>query len=369
MSRSKLRLTSDSLRLRYSIRSAIVPIFRPSSALSSSRSGRRAIAPSSFMTSHSTAAGVRPARRARSQQASVWPARTSTPPSWAMSGNTWPGCTMSSARASRAAATLMVSARSAAEMPVAMPSAASIDTVKLVPWRERFCSTIGLKARRSACASVIGMQMRPRPCRARKLTLSAVTKSAANTRSPSFSRSSSSTSTTIRPARSSATISATGLMAADSLRMAAIICPALLEAEGLLHALQRLLLHRPLAPADQAAVDDEVVAVDEARGVRGEEHRRAGDVIGEPGARDRLQLGETGLDRLGALLCRLDGQPQRLAEDPGGDASGRNAIHAHAAFPQLHRDHRGQMHDRRLGRAVDHRAGKSGAYPGDAAVV
>ena len=102
--------------------------------------------PSSRMISHSTAAGVSPASRARSQQASVWPARTSTPPGCAISGNTWPGCTMSSGVASGAAATLTVSARSCAEMPVAMPSAASIETVKLVPWRERFCSTIGLQA-------------------------------------------------------------------------------------------------------------------------------------------------------------------------------------------------------------------------------
>ena len=47
--------------------------------------------PSSRMISHSTAAGVRPARRARSQQASVCPARTSTPPGCAISGKTWPG--------------------------------------------------------------------------------------------------------------------------------------------------------------------------------------------------------------------------------------------------------------------------------------
>ena len=64
MSRSNARCTSDSLRLRYSIRSAMVPILRPCSAANSMRSGRRAIEPSSRMISHSTAAGVRPARRA-----------------------------------------------------------------------------------------------------------------------------------------------------------------------------------------------------------------------------------------------------------------------------------------------------------------
>src|SRR5438477_7792584 len=220
MSRSSVRCTSDSLRLRYSIRSAMVPILSWCSAPKCSRSGSRAIAPSSRMISHSTAAGVRPASRARSQQASVCPARTSTPPGCAMSGKTWPGCTMSSGRASRAEAILMVSARSCAEIPVEMPSAASIETVKLVPWRERFCSTMGLRPRRCACSSVIGMQIRPRPCRARKLIFSAETNSAANTRSPSFSRSSSSTRTTMLPARISATISAVGAMAAVSRRMA-----------------------------------------------------------------------------------------------------------------------------------------------------
>src|SRR2546421_585897 len=54
--------------------------------------------PSSFMISHSTAAGWRPASCARSQQASVCPARTSTPPACAMSGNTWPGWTKSAAK-------------------------------------------------------------------------------------------------------------------------------------------------------------------------------------------------------------------------------------------------------------------------------
>ncbi len=55
--------------------------------------------------------------------------------------------------------------------------------------------------------------MRPRPCRAMKLIASGVTQSAASTRSPSFSRSSSSTSTTIRPALRSAMMSVIGAMA------------------------------------------------------------------------------------------------------------------------------------------------------------
>src|SRR5688572_9426880 len=65
------------------------------------------------------------------------------------------------------------------------------------------------------------MQMSPRPCLARKLTFSGVTKSAPKTRSPSFSRSSSSTRTTISPARIAWMTSATGLMAAVSRRISA----------------------------------------------------------------------------------------------------------------------------------------------------
>ncbi len=89
--------------------------------------------PSSFMISQITAAGVRPASSVRSQPASVWPARISTPPFCALSGKIWPGCTMSAGLAWRATAACTVRARSAAEMPVVTPSAASIETVKLVP--------------------------------------------------------------------------------------------------------------------------------------------------------------------------------------------------------------------------------------------
>ena len=51
-----------------------------------SRSGMRAIVPSSFMISQITPAGFSPASRARSTEASVWPARPSTPPLRARSG-------------------------------------------------------------------------------------------------------------------------------------------------------------------------------------------------------------------------------------------------------------------------------------------
>ena len=54
-----------------------------------------------------------------------------------------------------------------------------------------------------AVSAVIGRQIRPRPKRAMKLIESGVTISAAIARSPSFSRSSSSTRMTIRPLRNS----------------------------------------------------------------------------------------------------------------------------------------------------------------------
>ena len=49
------------------------------------RSGTRAIVPSSFVISQITPDGLRPARRARSTAASVWPMRSSTPPGRARS--------------------------------------------------------------------------------------------------------------------------------------------------------------------------------------------------------------------------------------------------------------------------------------------
>ena len=70
-------------------------IFSPCRSQYGTRSGTRAIVPSSFMISQTTPAGFRPASRARSTAASVCPARWSTPPSRARSGKTWPGWTRS----------------------------------------------------------------------------------------------------------------------------------------------------------------------------------------------------------------------------------------------------------------------------------
>ena len=119
-----------------------MPIFRPWRWAKATRSGRRAIVPSSFITSQMTPAALSPASRAMSTAASVWPARTRTPPSRARSGKTWPGVAMSVAPERGSMATATVRARSWAEMPVVTPSRASIDTVKAVSWREELACAI-----------------------------------------------------------------------------------------------------------------------------------------------------------------------------------------------------------------------------------
>src|SRR5690606_26161620 len=135
--------------------------------------------------------------------------RRSTPPSRALRGKTWPGRERSDGRASSRIAVRIVVARSCAEMPVVTPSRASIETVKAVSRLAVLCWTIGGRSRRSAIAFVIARQTTPPVWRIMKASRSGVTASAARTRSPSFSRSSSSTRITGRPALSSATSSGT----------------------------------------------------------------------------------------------------------------------------------------------------------------
>src|SRR5438445_6381715 len=114
-----------------------------------------------------------------------------------------PGCTRSSGTAVGSAITWMVRARSAALMPVVMPRAASTLTWKSVLNVSRFCTTI--RSTPSCCnrSAVVGTQINPRPNLAMKLTASAVACSAAMIKSPSFSRSASSTTITIWPFRKS----------------------------------------------------------------------------------------------------------------------------------------------------------------------
>ena len=195
----------------------MVPILMPCSCANLIKSGRRAIVPSSLSTSQITEAGSSPASCARSQPASVCPARTSTPPSRATIGKVWPGITKSDGLALRATAACTVRDRSCAEMPVVTPSAASIDIVNAVPFGLVLWCAICISPNWCARASVMVRQTRPRACVTMKLIASGVTWSAARMMSPSFSRSSSSTSTTMRPARISSTISSTDAMADDSL--------------------------------------------------------------------------------------------------------------------------------------------------------
>ena len=145
------------------------------------------------MISQITAAGVSPAILAKSTLPSVWPVRTKTPPSRARNGNTCPGLTISADVAPVATAALIVVKRSWAEIPVETPSAASIETVKAVSYLEALCLTIMGIFNVSINLFAIGKQIKPRASTAIKLIISGVILSAAITKSPSFSRSSSST--------------------------------------------------------------------------------------------------------------------------------------------------------------------------------
>src|SRR5580704_6287109 len=95
----------------------------------------------------------------------------------------------------------MVRARSYAEMPVVTPTRASIASQNAVPYCDVFSALMGPRRRWSSRSSVMVRQTRPRPNLAMKLMASGVTFSAARVMSPSFSRSSSSTTTIMRPAR------------------------------------------------------------------------------------------------------------------------------------------------------------------------
>ena len=136
--------------------------------------------------------------------------RSSTPPGLDFSGKTWPGWTRSRGRAAGSIATWIVRARSAAEMPVVTPSRASIETVKGVWNGDSFLAAIRSSPSSSQRSGVSDRQISPRPCVAMKLIASGVTNWAAIVRSPSFSRSSSSQTTTIRPARISSIASSIG---------------------------------------------------------------------------------------------------------------------------------------------------------------
>ena len=90
-------------------------------------------------------------------------------------------------------------ARSAAEIPVLTPDRASIETVNAVSNADSFLAAIRSRPRSSQRSGVSARQISPRPSLAMKLIASGVTNWAAIVRSPSFSRFSSSTTTTIFP--------------------------------------------------------------------------------------------------------------------------------------------------------------------------
>ncbi len=149
------------------------------------------------------AAGCSPARRARSTAASVWPLRRNTPASWAYSGFIWPGRPNVSGTDSGSASARMVAQRSSMLTPVEQPSSLSTVTVNGVPNIEVFCSTWWGSSSSLQRDMVRGTHSTPRAFLSIKFTCSGVIFSAATMRSPSFSRSSSSTTITILPWRKS----------------------------------------------------------------------------------------------------------------------------------------------------------------------
>jgi hypothetical protein len=92
----------------------------------------RAMLPSGFISSHSTPPACSRPAPPGPPAASVWPCRSSTPPARAISGNTWPGLTISLCSSVERSAHWMVCTRSAADTPVLTPCAASIDCVNAV---------------------------------------------------------------------------------------------------------------------------------------------------------------------------------------------------------------------------------------------
>ena len=109
--------------------------------------------------------------------------------------------------ASGLTAARIVVALSWAEIPVVIPSFASMETVKAVLLLDSFESVICFKPKIEHFSLVSVRQIKPLPCFAIKLTISELTLSAAQTRSPSFSLSSSSTIMTIFPSFRSSMIS------------------------------------------------------------------------------------------------------------------------------------------------------------------
>ena len=125
-----------------------------------------------------------------------------------MSGNTWPGRTKSLAPMLPLASARTVFERCSAEMPVVRPCLTSTETVKAVPSGASLIATIGARCSLRASSAVNGAQTMPLVWRMMKAIFSGVQNWPATIRSPSFSRSSSSVTTTISP-RAKASMTAT----------------------------------------------------------------------------------------------------------------------------------------------------------------
>ena len=179
-------------------------IFRSNFLAFSISWGIRAIEPSSFMISIRAAAGWSPAKRAMSTAASVCPARLNTPLFCAYKGLICPGRPKVAEVELGSANAWMVAARSWADTPVVQPSSLSMVTVKGVPNIEVLLLTCLSSSNSAQRSSVIGAHNTPRPSFSMKFTFSGVIFSAAIMKSPSFSRSSSSTTMINLPSRKSA---------------------------------------------------------------------------------------------------------------------------------------------------------------------
>ena len=134
-----------------------------------------------------------------STEASVWPALTNTPPSFAIIGNTCPGETISFFFTFFFDAILIVLALSLAEIPVVIPFFASIDTVKAVLFRDWLIGDIKDKFNFFACTVSSAKHINPRPYFAIKFIFLALESDVEIIRSPSFSLFSSSTKINIPP--------------------------------------------------------------------------------------------------------------------------------------------------------------------------
>lgn len=184
------------------MRSLMAKILMPKRPASSTSSAVRIMVPSSRIISQHSPTCLSPASRSRSTVASVCPSRSSTPFFFASSGNMCPGRRKSEGLASGSTHFMAVMLRSAADMPVVV-EIWSMLTVNAVSWLSVLSETICGKCSRSTYSALMGMQIRPLPWVAMKFTFSVVANSAAQMKSPSFSRSGSSVTRMMRPARSS----------------------------------------------------------------------------------------------------------------------------------------------------------------------